>query len=144
MSNSSTLAAVNSAAKTLSDSLGYDLCLSGYGVSGGDFVIDVNSPYLRVDIIWNEGERTLLSDSGVKLNRPIIQITVMYPKSAAGMVDFALMAALNAAKAQFANGTILGDLRVYDSSVGPRMDNSTDGEATHIGYPLTINTTAFQ
>lgn len=141
--------AMNDVAETIATSLGYDISKGGYDPSGGAYVVDPSRPFIRCDVMLNDGERTTLADNETRSNFPMVQLLVMTPKSQNFNPEFKLLNDIDSVVSAIPEGTLIGEARVMRVMVSQQMTNgetefSNTQESTHVGHAVTVFCTAQQ
>lgn len=124
---------------TICAALGYETSNGGYDPNGGVYEVKPDTSFIRSDVIINDGERTVIQDGAKQSNFPLLQLMVMTPKSTQYNPSFKLLEDIDLIRPYIAQGTMIGDARIYRISISQQMTDET-----HAGHVITIFCTAQQ
>lgn len=119
--------------------LGYEASNGGYDPDGGVYEVKPDTPFIRSDVIINDGPRVVIEDNAPQSNFPLLQLMVMTPKSTQYNQSFKLLEDIDLIRPYVKQGKMIGEARIYRIGISQQMNDKT-----HAGHVITIFCTAQQ
>lgn len=135
--------------ETIATAIGYELSKDGYDPVGGVYEVKPDKPFLRADVMWNDGDRVALANNEPVTNYPLLQLMLMMPKGGQYNPSFKLLNDIDLVRPYLLEGEKLGEAIIKRMTISNQVSNgqtafSSVQEATHVGHVITIFCTAQQ